>query len=665
MKGGLLVLSDKTNSALTGVSKATLQKGVRIKHLFRIMTHYPDLWMVAYAKIASNDGAMTKGVDDSTLDGMSRDRVMRLINALKDGSYTPQPVRRVYIPKKNGKRRPLGVPGSDDKLVQQVVKMLLERIYEPVFSDYSHGFRPGRSCHTALSHLRETWAGTKWIVDMDISGFYDNIDHGRLVEILRRKIDDERFIALIEKFLKAGYLEDWKFNETFSGTPQGGICSPILANIFLNELDTFVKDLRASFDKGKLRKENVEYRKLQQHVLRRKQKIHFAEKHGGMLPGFLDELKSVVRELDDQRKKLPFYDVNDDGYKRLKYIRYADDFAISVVGSKADAEAIMGKVKEFLKNDLHLDVSEEKSGIHHIKDGFNFLGYHVRGQRQQIRTVKTRCGFREDGSSYYGVKRTLTYSIGLEVPKEKIWAYCRDKGYLRLNNTPCKKPTLLHLNEYEIVSTYNAEMRGFANYYALAPAARLFLLEWAGSNSLTHTLACKYKTTCKQVRASLKRGEEHMLAYERGGKTCYLKLFKIKHRVKRVFGDPDLKPKTGIFTQQKYDLLKRLDKQACEYCGKADSSLEVHHIRRLKDLQKKVNKAPWEIRMCQLRRKTMVLCRECHDQLHHGGLPSWQRDIHAEMESRVRGNVQARFGGGHTSSPSDLDAWVENKPISD
>ncbi len=624
------MLSDKTNRALDGVSKATLQTNVQVKHLYRIMTHCQDLWLLAHAKIASNSGALTKGVDETTLDGMSKARVDKIMMSLKDGSYEPKPVRRVYIPKKNGKMRPLGVPSSDDKLVQEVVRMLLDRIYEPNFSNYSHGFRPNRSCHTALTQLRETWAGTKWIVDMDISGFYDNINHNKMVEILRKKINDEKFIGLIAKFLKAGYLENWKFNETYSGTPQGGICSPILANIFLHELDVFIAQRIKSFDLGKLRKESKEYTKLQSRIIHRQNKIHIAEKYGGMFPEFLNELKDVVREMDQQRRKLSFYDVKDEGYKRMKYVRYADDFAISISGSKDDALKMMSEVKEFLKTELLLQVAEEKSGVHHIQEGFNFLGYHVRGQRQQTRTVKSRCGFRKDGSSYYGVRRTLTYTIGLEVPKEKIWAFCRDKGYLRLDKTPCRKPTLLHLNEFEIVSTYNAEMRGFANYYALAPAARLFLLEWAGFNSLTHTLASKRKSTCKQVRNSLKRGNDYFLPFERKGKTCHIKLFKIKDRLeKKSKYDPDLQPNTGMFTQQKYDLLKRLNKDQCEFCKKQDDQLEVHHIRRLKDLQQKKHKADWEIRMCSQRRKTMVLCRECHDQLHHGGLPSWKRDMYA------------------------------------
>lgn len=631
------MLSDRTMSALSGVSKATLRKGVRVKHLYRIMTHYSDLWMQAYAKVSANKGALTKGVDESTFDGMSRKRIDGIIERLKDGSYQPQPVRRVYIPKKNGKKRPLGVPSSDDKLVQEVMRMILETVYEPVFSNQSHGFRPKRSCHTALTQVRDTWAGTKWIVDMDISGFYDNIDHDKLVEILSKKIDDKKFIKLVVKFLKAGYQEDWTFNKTYSGTPQGGIVSPILANIFLNELDEFLVSKREAFDKGKYRKENLEYRKLQQRIIWRNHQVHLAETQGGMLPGFLDELKDVVRDMDQKRKKLPFYDPNDENFKRMKFVRYADDFAISVVGTKQDAEDIMAEVKEFLKTELRLEVSDEKSGIRHIKKGFTFLGYHVRGQRQETRTRKSRCGFRKDGSSYYGVRRTLTYSIGLEVPKEKIWAFCRDKGYLRLNNTPCKKPTLLHLSEYEIVQTYNAEIRGFVNYYSLAPAARLFLVQWAGFNSLTHTLAGKFKKTCKQVRSSMKRGDDHFVSYELKGKTRYLRVFKVKHRKpKKGFHDPDVIETTGIFTQQSYEILRRLDKSECEYCGCRSDNLEVHHVRRLKDLQNKKNKKPWEIRMCQLRRKTMVLCSECHDELHFGGLRSWKRDIYTKSESRVR-----------------------------
>src|SRR5690606_31255304 len=192
------------------------RQGKRINGLSRMMAD-PLLWEQAYAEIASNRGALTPGVTGETLDGFSLERIERIIGQITNGSYRFAPVRRVLIPKANGKTRPLGIPTASDKLVQAAVKLLLERIYEPVFSPRSHGFRRGRSCHTALEHIKDTWTGVKWLVDVDVVGFFDNIDHGILIDLLERKIDDKRFIRLIEGMLKAGYMEDWSFNATYSG----------------------------------------------------------------------------------------------------------------------------------------------------------------------------------------------------------------------------------------------------------------------------------------------------------------------------------------------------------------------------------------------------------------------------------------------------------------
>lgn len=209
------------------------RKGRRVNGLFRLLTNPEVLWKQAYANIYSNKGAITKGVNSNTLDGFSEERVNHLIRMLVDRQYCPKPVRRTYIPKKNGKMRPLGIPAGDDKLVQEVVRILLEQIYEPVFSENSHGFRPGKSCHTALRQVANTWSGIKWIIEFDIKGFFDNISHAKLLELLEKKIDDKRIISLVRKMLKAGYLEDWQYKSTWSGTPQGGVISPILANIYL------------------------------------------------------------------------------------------------------------------------------------------------------------------------------------------------------------------------------------------------------------------------------------------------------------------------------------------------------------------------------------------------------------------------------------------------
>ncbi len=220
-----------------------------------------DMFLLAYNNIQSKPGNMTAGSDGQTIDGMSLKRIEKLIDALKNKSYQPNPARRTYIPKKNGKLCLLGIPSFDDKLVQEVIRMMLEAIYEGYFENTSHGFRSKRSCHTALIQVQKNFIATKWFIEGDIEGFFDNINHDVLIGILKERIADERFIRLIRKFLKAGYIENWVFHKTYSGTPQGGIISPILANIYLDKLDKYMREYAKKFDKGVKRKMNLEYKR--------------------------------------------------------------------------------------------------------------------------------------------------------------------------------------------------------------------------------------------------------------------------------------------------------------------------------------------------------------------------------------------------------------------
>ena len=233
-------------TVLENLTERSKEASYRFMRLYRNL-YNPEFYLLAYQKIATSQGSMTAGADGNTLSGMSMARINRIIESLRDHSYQPQPVRRTYIAKKNGKMRPLGIPSTDDKLVQEVVRMLLEAIYEPAFSANSHGFRPNRSCHTCLGEVQRTFTGAKWIVEGDIKGCFDNIDHHILISIIRRRIADESFIELLWKFLRAGYLEDWTYNTTYSGAPQGSGVSPIMANIYLNELDVFMSTLKKQF----------------------------------------------------------------------------------------------------------------------------------------------------------------------------------------------------------------------------------------------------------------------------------------------------------------------------------------------------------------------------------------------------------------------------------
>ena len=223
-----------------GVLRERGRRGLPCNELYRQLFN-PQLYLLAYGRVYSNQGAMTPGVTQETADGMSMEKIGAIIDAMRHERYRFSPVRRIHIPKKNGKLRPLGLPSWSDKLVGEVVRLLLEAYYEPQFSDRSHGFRPGRGCHTALREVANTWTGTTWFVEADMADCFGSFDHEIMVEILSEKIHDGRFLRLIKQMLQAGYLEDWRWNATLSGVPQGGVVSPILSNIYLHKLDEFVE----------------------------------------------------------------------------------------------------------------------------------------------------------------------------------------------------------------------------------------------------------------------------------------------------------------------------------------------------------------------------------------------------------------------------------------
>ena len=285
----------------------------KFERLYRILFN-EEMFHVAYQRIYAKPGNMTPGTDGKTINRMSLQRINKVIASLRDESYKPNPAKRIYIPKKNGKKRPLGIPSFEDKLVQEVVRMILEAVYEEVFANTSHGFRPNRSCHTALTHIQKTFTGTKWFVEGDIKGFFDNIDHNVLIGILRKRISDERFLRLIRKFLNAGYIENWEYHNTFSGTPQGGIISPILANIYLDCFDKYMEEYTRNFNKGKERHLTKEYSRLSEQIYKLKAEIESAKDAESA-----KQLKDKYEKLRRERLKVTCRDYMDDTYKRLKY----------------------------------------------------------------------------------------------------------------------------------------------------------------------------------------------------------------------------------------------------------------------------------------------------------------------------------------------------------
>lgn len=570
-----------------------------------------EFYYEAYAKLYKNKGSNTKGINKDTIDGMSEKRIEKLIEKLKNQTYQPSPVRRTYIPKKNGKTRPLGIPTFEDKLVQEVTRRILESIYEPQFSVHSHGFRPNLSCHTALKEIRNTFTGTRWFIEGDIKDFFDNIDHHVLIGILRRRIYDEKFINLIWKFLRTGYVEDWVFHKTYSGAPQGGIISLLLSNIYLNELDQYVEQYIDNYNKGEKRTHNLTYHNLASKIAKRKSnnKRDWSNLTEEQKQERLKELKMLYKELQSHDSK----DLFDPNYRRLKYVRYADDFILGVIGSKKEAEQIKQDLKTFLKEYLKLELSNEKTLITHSKKNAHFLGYDIRVVRDWHR-MKMPNGTK---------KRKFNYQTKLFVPHEKYIQKLVQLNALKIgpNNgwEPVHRPYLVHSDDLEIIRTYNAEIEGYYSYYRLASNVHVLQsFRQTMRYSMIKTYANKYKSTVSKIISKHKINGKFGVRYEtkEGPKIAYF----TEQRMEKndVIKQPtvDVVENTVIYSGRT-SLIDRLLAEKCEWCGATGIPLEMHHIHKLKDLK---GKKLWEQKMIARRRKTLALCISCHHNLHNGKL---------------------------------------------
>jgi len=569
--------------------------------LYRYMLR-PDLYYLAYNKLYRNKGASTKGVDDDTADGFSDEKISKIIQSLSDETYAPKPVRRVYIAKRNSKKkRPLGLPTFTDKLVQEVLRMILEAIYEPTFSRFSHGFRPDRDCHTALKSLKQEFTGVSWFIEGDIKGCFDNIDHHVLVGIINSKIKDARLIKLIWKFLKAGYMEDWKHNSTHSGCPQGGVISPLLSNIYLNELDKFAEKSAKEFYKPRERVRTPEYADV---AWKKYYATKLLKKATGQKKS---ELLKKVKVLKSELRKIPCTSKTD---KVIKYIRYADDFIIGVKGDRTDCERIKQQFSEFISEKLKMELSEEKTLITHSNTHARFLGYDVRVRRDQ--TAKP---------SGDKLLRTLNYTVELNVPfADKIMPFLFGKAIIKQNHDGriehIARKYLYRCTNLEIVDAYNSELRGICNYYSVASnftglSYFAYLMEY----SCLKTLAGKHKSTSKKIRAKFPTGSG-------GWGIPYDTAKGQKYRTFAKYMDcKDSDNFSDVITEYairhagtRTTLEKRLAAKVCELCGKTDVPLAMHHVNKVKNLK---GKQQWEIIMIAKRRKTLAVCKGCHHKIHH------------------------------------------------
>jgi group II intron reverse transcriptase/maturase len=575
-----------------GVLRERGRRGLPLDELYRQMFN-PQLYLLAYGRLYANKGAMTPGVTPETVDGMSLDRITRVIDAMRHERYRFHPARRVLIPKKNGKKRPLGLPTWMDKIVGEVVRLLLEAYYEPRFSDRSHGFRPRRGCHTALREVAATWSGTTWFIEGDISDCFGSLDHAVLIDTLAEKIHDNRFLRLVRNMLTAGYLEDWVYEATLSGAPQGGTASPVLSNIYLHKLDEFVETvLIPQYTRGIRRVPHRAYR----------------EVINAMARAFRRDDRTEYRSLRRKLRAMPSQDPDDPGYRRLRYIRYADDHLLGFAGPKAEAEEIKQRLTQFLHDELKLELSADKTLLTHARTGAaRFLGYEINVQDGRNRLTAGR--------------RMVNGVVSLRVPTDVIKT--KSAPYLQ-RGQPAPRPGLVNKDDHTIVATYGAEYRGVVQYYLLAGNVyRLNRLHWVMQTSLLKTLATKHRSTVSKMAAKHKAKIET----PHGLRTCLearVTRDGRKSLVARFGGIPLRRQQNTVLIDRvpdrtahpRKELIARLQRGRCEICEQY-GQVEAHHVRKLADLTKSGPYQPvWARLMAQKRRKSPIICRYCHETTH-------------------------------------------------
>lgn len=595
----------KAEQILQAVQKMG-EKRIPLTRVYRSLFS-EDLFLAAYDKIARNRGALTVGTDSETADGMNRERIQRIIEQLRCERFNFRPARRIQIPKKSGGTRSLGIPNFTDKLVQEVLRMVLEAYYEPRFRNSSHGFRPGRGCHTALANLQYKFKGAAWFIEGDIRGCFDNIDHDVLMAILARDIQDGRLLNLLRMGLKAGYLENWQYNRTYSGTPQGGILSPLLANIYLHELDAYIEDvLIPQYTRGKKRAYNPEYGKVGND-------IKVARKTGN---------EERVKQLMTQYRKLPSQNVNDPNFRRLQYIRYADDFILSFIGTKSEAEEIKAAICAFLKEKLHLELSASKTLITHSRtEHARFLGYDISVYHADDK-ISPRSGT-------LSKTRSVNGCIRLGIPYGKVDELA--KRYIR-GGKPIHEAGLLAFSDAQIIDVYQQRFRGVAEYYKFATDRNaLGKLKYVMEVSLTKTLAHKFKTTVVHTyrryegKRTVQGNTYKVLVVEVPTKngTRYIYWGGIPLKVVKPGTEilDDNNGRRNVALSSRTDLIQRLQANECEICG-SQENCEVHHVRKLADLKNRWRgrreKPAWVMRMIAMQRKTLVVCAKCHVAIHTG-----------------------------------------------
>jgi retron-type reverse transcriptase len=562
--------------------------------LYRLL-YRKGLYAVAYQQITAKAGS--PGAGKATSYGSLLAEIEDTIKQLRDESYQPASVQQISVPGFHGKLR--------DKVLQEVLRLVMEAIYDspdgPLFESTSHGFRKGRSPHTALKEVQRTWSGVNWFITGDMRSCFDELNQEKLIEILGAKIQDQRFLNLVRKLLKSGYIDqEWRGRNSLIGIPQGGILSPLLANVLLDRLDKFVEQLRETHEKGKARRASREYRALvaQRQVLATQ----------GLAKS--KEFRQIVRQL----REMPSLDPNDEGFIRLKYVRYADTWLIGITGSRQFAEVIRENISEFLKNELKQTPGDDKMRIVHARTGqAEFLGMLISIGRVSPTGQRVVPSTSAGGPQPQG--RPPAWEVILQCPIDDLIRRLAEKGFCDANGKPQGKGAYTSLDAGQSILRYSSINRGLQQYYRVCDNfGELTRVQYVLKYSLAKTLAEKYR---KSVARILQDGEIKHISTTSKGEQKEVR-FSINRNWRRDRSAWSTKPfidQAGLVAQRR---IHRQLPSVCVLCGE-EHHVAMHHVRHLRRLDEKRKDDTGLTRIIgTFNRKQLPLCKECYNAVHGG-----------------------------------------------
>jgi len=562
------------------------------RDLYRTFMLNKDMYLIAYNRLRSKPGMMTPGISPRTLDGLSIESITKTIKKLKSEEFAFSPGRRILIPKASGGTRPITIGDPQEKLVQEVIRLVLEAIYEPLFKDTSFGFRPKKSCHSALRHVFTKFKGCAWWIEGDIKGCFDNIPQDKLMAVLSKKITDQRFLQLIRKALNAGYMVDKTPIYDIVGTPQGSIVSPILANIFLHQLDLFMENLKTEFDITGSRRRHPIVRQLQWAMTKAKR------------IGDSNEVRNLAVKMRSNPNKL----INS-GHRKIQYVRYADNWIIAVNGKLSEATEILIKVTLFLK-DLGLTVSPTNTKITNTyKEPALFLGTNISHSKVITQSLHRR-----------GTVQRNSGFLVLRAPMKRIAKKLNEAGYMN-NHRGITRVSWLSLEVRQIINLANSIIRGYENYYSfvLNKGQLCSYIYYIVRDVTLRTLA--HKLNLGTRAAVLKKYGPDLAVYdqekrdENNKPSLITKMYKPSYRINLWDFKGSVNTNIKALYASEFSLAN-LDKLICSIC-KSDYKIEMHHIREMKDIKHK--HGTLDYLMAKRNRKQIPVCRDCHMKYHNGG----------------------------------------------